>query len=292
MIIGAPKSATTYLHVVLRDHPGVFMPRDESPLFEDPFYNDAVRGELAQLFLQAPGNVTLGMKCPTYLPKAECAPRIAAVAPNAKLIVALRHPIDRALADYYHKMRSGRLPIVDPNIGLMKIVSGEWSDPNIVQVLEFGLYAKHLYRYLEFFPMERIHVIVSDSMSSLPPQYAEGLFRFLGLKSVAASQRGSANVGIYNPLALRVISALNRNRYTTLSSGHLVRKDGTVGKVVDLAYGAAVRGVTEVASRTMHNKRPALTSKTRQALHQYFREDIARLADLLKIDLSGWQKDA
>ena len=47
VIVGAPKAATTYLHVLLRDHPDVFMPRGESPLFEDPFYNGHVRDELA-----------------------------------------------------------------------------------------------------------------------------------------------------------------------------------------------------------------------------------------------------
>jgi hypothetical protein len=292
VIVGAPKAATTYLHVLLRDHPDVFMPRGESPLFEDPFYNGHVRDELAQLFDKAPRGATLGLKCPTYLPNRECAPRIAELSPDAKIIVALRNPADRALADYFHKVRSGRLPYLDPNIGLMKIVSGEWNDANVTQVLEFGLYGRHLARYLEFFPRESIHIFVSDLARSPQPEYAEELFRFVGLNRVttAADSPQSANVGIFNPRALKIIGALSRRRYTNTDSPweRRVGRDGPAGRVLDLAYGAAIRGMSEVATRWMDNKRPVLTAETRSSLCEYYREDVRALEALLGLDLSRW----
>ena len=41
IIIGAEKSATTFLHECLSEHPEVFMPSAEIPFFEDPDYGQS-----------------------------------------------------------------------------------------------------------------------------------------------------------------------------------------------------------------------------------------------------------
>jgi hypothetical protein len=37
VIIGAAKSASTWLHLALRQHPAVYMPGHETRFFEDPY---------------------------------------------------------------------------------------------------------------------------------------------------------------------------------------------------------------------------------------------------------------
>jgi hypothetical protein len=184
IVIGAPKAGSTYIQYLLRGHPAVVMPKPEEPYFEDPFYSHRTTEYFSQVFADAPPESICGIKCPTYLSSALCAQRIASDLPDAKLIVTLRDPVSRAISDYYHKMRFGLMPVVPLDIGMKKILSGEWDDANIQQVLEFGLYGRQIQQYREYFDASRF-LILPESFS--PEAHLKNMHEFAHFKDIEES---------------------------------------------------------------------------------------------------------
>src|SRR5258708_9728171 len=139
VIIGAAKSASTWLHLALRQHPAVYMPGDETPFFEDPYYNANDLGPLLAELKGAPPGAVVGIKCPNYLCTPQCAPRLAQRLPHARLVAILRNPVDRAISQYYHLIRSGQFPVVSPAIAFSHYRAGRFDPPYSPQrVTDFG----------------------------------------------------------------------------------------------------------------------------------------------------------
>ena len=170
LIIGAEKSASTYVHACLKEHPEIFMPPDEISFFEDPEYSPNRIHEFTKLFDEIDTKKrAIGIKRPDYLGVWECSERIHRHLPDAKLIVILRDPMDRAISAYFHNMKMGLAPILDVNLGLTKIIDGEYADtyPRNDQIVEFGLYFKHLTHYLTFFDKNQMLIMLHNDFKKI-----------------------------------------------------------------------------------------------------------------------------
>ena len=108
LIIGATKSATTWLQRSLQADPLVSMPDPELHYFSREFG----RGDdwyLSQFPPNAPA-LSSRAKNPTLTWRArEAADRIASKLPNVKLVVQLRNPVERAYSDYCMMYRRGEV---------------------------------------------------------------------------------------------------------------------------------------------------------------------------------------
>lgn len=145
VVIGAQKSASSFMQLCLAEHPDIYMAEGETPFFETPDYEQSDISELEMTF-QGRGEKCLGIKRPNYIGKPEVPARIRRHLPSAKLIAVLRNPIDRAVLAYFHNIYYGFLPPLDVEIGMRRIIS----DPSFVakykrspEVIEFGYYYKH-----------------------------------------------------------------------------------------------------------------------------------------------------
>lgn len=98
LIIGSQKAGTTSLYHALRLHPEVFVPEKKELNFfflEDEY----ARGldYYARYFEPAPAGIkAVGEASPGYICHPETPARIAAALPDAKLVLTVRNPIDRA----------------------------------------------------------------------------------------------------------------------------------------------------------------------------------------------------
>ena len=148
LIIGAQKSATTFVHKCLREHPDVFMPNGETRFFENPEHLQTDITQFEALFRNVSQEQAIGIKRPDYLAKPECPPRIYQHIPHAKLLVILRNPVERAISAYFHLMNCSFIPIRPAEEGLTKILDGEYKDlyPKSREIIEYGFYYKHLMR--------------------------------------------------------------------------------------------------------------------------------------------------
>ena len=102
--------------------------------------------------------------------------------PDLKLIAILRQPIERAISGYFQYMKTGVIPIEPVEIGMRKILQGEYAHiPRARHVLEFGLYGKHLTHYSEFFPRENFCVIFLEDMKRDAAGQLASIYDFLGV---------------------------------------------------------------------------------------------------------------
>lgn len=104
-IVGAQRSGSTYLYEALDDHPQISMAHPVRPepkfflnerlfehgrdLYENNYFNDRKSGSLY-----------LGEKSTSYIESIEAAQRIHAYYPDARILMILRNPIQRAYSNY------------------------------------------------------------------------------------------------------------------------------------------------------------------------------------------------
>jgi hypothetical protein len=157
LIIGAAKSATTWLQQSLQRDPSVSMPDPELHYFSRCYD----RGDEWYLsnFSRNDGHRMVGEKSNSYLDTPEAAPRIKEKLPHARLIAQLRNPVDRAYSDYcmlYRRAEVGR-------------DIGQYLDPRYGaggRFLNGGLYGQQLQAYLDRFPADQLLVLLYEDMKT------------------------------------------------------------------------------------------------------------------------------
>ena len=177
LIIGATKSATTWLQKSLQADPLVSMPDPELHYFSREFS----RGDdwyLSQFPASAYAFV-VGEKSNSYLESGDAADRIASKLPNVKLVAQLRNPVERAYSDYCMMYRRGEVGrdierYLDP---------GRSQNTRLVSA---GFYCRQLKAYYERFPPERILVTFYEMIRTKPEEQLASVRSFLGLPANSA----------------------------------------------------------------------------------------------------------
>ncbi len=177
LIIGAQKSATSWLTQLLRRHPNVFIPEHELHFFNryEPI------AHYYKAFASAKPDQLVGEKTPDYLhlTTSQIA-RIRALLPQVRLIVVLRNPIERAWSQ-------ARMEISVVN--KRQLTRRDlWKMALHVHLMRNRIrtaYAAALRRWLQFFPRDQLLVLFYEELRSDTAQQINRLFAFLGLPSLA-----------------------------------------------------------------------------------------------------------
>jgi hypothetical protein len=277
--IGAPKCATTWLFQCLFEHPEVYVPDfKEINFFTICRWGDdyETRGidYYANLFVAAQPDQIVGDFSPNLLQDPHAPERLRTLLPNARLIVMIRNPIERSRS-HYHYVRN-RTDYRSHS--LQDLVENPSADQ--AAVLSQGLYGQQLERWLDHFPIEQFLVIRTEDVRSAPDTVFKRACEFIGaspsfvppsLRQVANPARTMRVPALYS-LNLRVsrflaTQGLGRVRY-------LLKRTGVA------------RLVQRINERPANN--PPLTTQELHDLTAFYREDNARMSELLGRDFSGW----
>lgn len=164
LCIGVQKGGTTWLARAVAQHPQVATGRRKELQFFNHreaygrglgWYEDQFRvrprhravGEFTPNYWWTEGTATDNH----YLGSAE---RVAAAYPDLRLVVCLRHPVERAVSAYFHHMKAGRYP---PSTGLLEAVE------RYPDIREFGDHATQLEAWLRHYPLERFLFLVYET---------------------------------------------------------------------------------------------------------------------------------
>lgn len=288
-VIGAQKAGSTYLLRCLGDHPQIFMPPAEVAFFEDNLYAAERIGEFEKNFTDATPGQVIGVKRPNLLGHPECPARLQKHMPHLKIVAILRHPIERAVSGYFHYMKTGMLPIAPIEIGLRKILNGEYEQyPRSAEVLEFGLYGKHLAHYAKFFPRENFHVMLLEDMKHEADSQLAGLYKFLKVAPDFRPESVNSRPmkAPYSITRLRLWDALDRHCRTWSADGkYFQRKRGPLASSL-LALNTALDRL--VWERLFPAKRPRLGPELQADLVSYYRDDAKCLESWLGRPLDCW----
>jgi hypothetical protein len=287
VVIGAQKSASTFLQDQMSLHPQVEIAEGEVRHFEDPFYSAGAVSDLPSLFSTPEGSAVRGIKRPDYLGRPEIPGRLHEHLPEAKLLVVLRDPVARAVSSYYHFVRHGFVPLRPIDEAVRALLAGEWADshPRSTEVLSFGMYGEHLTRYLEHYSAERIMVFDQAPLTKEPQAALRRAFEFIGVDpdfAIAESTNKVSNKGVYSPARLHLLRTKNRTRFT-----YTAARDRRFPKRMTpwgWLYNAAVVGLDRmVLSRFDDGRPPELSPQSAAALADYYAQDLSKLADLLPL---------
>jgi len=219
LIIGTERGGTTSLHTYLTENPRIVRALRKEIHYFDQNYYKGWAWYLAH-FPVRKNDILSGEASPHYYFFPEAAERVAESLPDAKLIILLRNPIDRAYSHYQHEVANGyeKLSFKDAISREYASTNGIWKPRDlrangISQYVHFsylskGLYVKHLKWWMAKIPRERFLIQKSESFFSDPGDSFSQVLNFLGLPSNNLSSFRKYNEGEYEPLDDKLRSQL------------------------------------------------------------------------------------
>lgn len=296
LIIGAQKAGSTFVHECIREHPDAFMPRNEIAFFEDPDYLDNEISQFISIFDAVKNEKAIGIKCPDYLARPECPERIYKHIPNAKLIMVLRNPVDRAISAYYWFMQVGIIPIRPLEQGLKDIISGLYDNhyPRSREIINYGFYYEHLMRYLHYFEKNKLLIVLQSDLRDNPRQVISRIYRFLEIDDsfVPKTLTTRPKQSVYSLTRLKWLSAANRLFFYTYSSDedNMMVLHPIDNKLSKLCYYILVAIDRYLLAFIFGNNKVKLNEYTRNILADIYIKDIALLEKFLGQELTKWKQ--
>ncbi|MWV27571.1 sulfotransferase family protein [Aurantiacibacter rhizosphaerae] len=185
VIIGAAKSATTWLQTQLQSDPAIYMPDPELHYFSRE-YERGTDWYLSQFSDEGIGKV-VGEKSNSYLYTPEAPERVHRDLPHVKLIAQLRNPVARAYSSYCMLFRRGEVGsdienYLDPSKG------------EHTQILGSGNFASYLQSYVDLYGREKLLILFFDGVSKTPELQMSKVRGHLGLPDRALAPEGREKV--------------------------------------------------------------------------------------------------
>jgi hypothetical protein len=139
--------------------------------------------DYAALFAGAPPDSLCGESTPFYLYDRDAQLRIADAIPDAKLVVIVRDPVDRAYSNWMHAWSDGLEPIGDFMAACAaedaRIANG-WAP--FWHYRHVGLYGEQLDNLYRLFPEAQVHVLRYKELVDTPLEALNAITSFLGVE--------------------------------------------------------------------------------------------------------------
>ena len=203
LVIGFPKCGTTSLYEYLIQHPSIYPPLGKEIDYFDRLYSRGLNWykvrfptKPQRFFIQnlQRRKFLTGEATPRYIEHPHALNRIKNELPNAKFIVLLRNPIDRAFSHFTQNVENGyeyktfESAIKSEKERILKryekMENNEtyysW-DYDLFAYLDHGIYADKLQKWFNVFPKERFLIIQSEEFLRNPSKIYYQTLRFLNL---------------------------------------------------------------------------------------------------------------
>lgn len=299
-ILGAAKCGTTTLYAHLNAMQDVCMSPAKEPTFFEADFEKGLDYYQQTYFRDYQGESVVGDARTRNLYLPWVPGRIHETNPDARLVVMVRDPVDRAFSHWLYRAKVGsdtdsfedaiqddlaRIERGLPADDAAEIERWRSALPAVRAhgyglyrtYLDSGYYMQQIDRFLALFPREQLHVIVLDDLQRDPEHVMGELLDFLGLdrerNPIGAARRENVGEALPPPWLRQ---ALKANAYIT-------RKLGIRNAMRRLGIGAALR------SRL--GSEPELRADTRAWLRDHYRDHVVALEAFLERDLSHWRAE-
>jgi hypothetical protein len=295
LVIGAPKAGTTALHAALARHPSLYLSAVKEPKFfltdgpppargggpgDAQTYREHMwrRADYEALFDGAPAGSLRGESTPFYLYGKLAHRRIRTLIPDARLIVILRDPVERAHSNWAHLRSAGLEPIgdfVSACAAEDRRVAAGWADFwHYLRLSRYGEQLDHLYTV---FPQEQVHVLRYRLLVDEPARALDSICEFLGVPAGIISEVPRENVTIHPQHGLR---------HTAVSLA--MRAATGAGQFLPPAMASALTSRLENLLPQDRRQRQPLTWEERQAVLPLLENDVRLLEKATDADFSDW----
>lgn len=209
--LGVQKGGTTTLHGWLSSHPRVHLPDVKEVHYFSLHHERGPEWYACQFTAALPGQLC-GDITPYYIFHPEAPRRIQALLPEARLILLLRDPVDRALSQYFHSRRLGLEPLsledalaAEPERlagaeAVLRADGGRHRSHQEHSYVSRSRYEQQLARLGAMAAPERMLLVRSEDLFEHPERIWSEVQRFLGLQEVPlpghlAGLRANAGAG-------------------------------------------------------------------------------------------------
>ncbi len=170
LVIGGMRCATGWIRQCLKEHPEVYMPREEIHFF-DAEYERGLDWYL-KFFEGWSIQKAVGEKTATYLNEGRAPERMAKHFPKIKLVCCIRDPIER-IYSHYMMNKEVKESIKNTRFEELATLDSEY--------FRRSLYFTHITNYLKHFPVENMLVLVYEDKDRAPNKFMREIFRFIGV---------------------------------------------------------------------------------------------------------------
>lgn len=263
--IGAQKSAASWLHHVLSEHPEI---DGSDPKELNYFTANYDRGDVwyENQFATAPDNFILGECSPTYFFSGDAVERAYHYNPDFRIIVVLRDPVARAFSNHLHELRKGHIP---------EGTSFEEGLKTNHAYIEQSRYRANLTRWLTRFYRESLLVLLAEDIAETPEEVFRLVCRHLGVSSdevpEGLSERRHESIGNRSEGLQRKLRA----------AGDMARSVGMDAAVNRVKQTQPIRGLLALNKRALRQSVAPMLPETQQELSTLFSEDVSYVAELM-----------
>lgn len=289
ILIGAQKAATTSLYNWISQHPQVCGPtalKDYPFFLYDKFYNQGL-GSLNQIYRKEyKGEKILIHGSVNYMFFEYAIKRIYEFDKEVKLIVSLRNPIERAISAFEYQKKTNR----ESNTSFYQALreesqrmSGSFLDQSDLTYYSHGLYFQQLAMVFRYFPKNQVKVVFYEDISESPATVVREIYRFLQIED--------SYTPVYNTMN-RTGIVRNRLLHEILYSKNPIKK-GVVKYLINPIFPLDRRLKLKSRINEFNTKKKKRNldnyAEEREYLRDLFNDDITKLEELLKVDLSHWK---
>ena len=269
-IVGAAKAGTTSLYTYLKNTPGIYMSEHKEPHY---FIDNMKTGnydesEYLQLFKKVKNEKAIGEASTGYLIDPSSAKCIHDKIPDAKIIILLRDPVERAFSSYLMYTTRTKKDFSSHEIFLETFGTeyGLKYDKN--PYLGRGLYSSQVKKYMKIFGEENVGVWFFEDMKKDSIQVVKEVLKFLKIDSLPPDNVSK----IYNPYLVfrgNIAESLCLNK--------------TIRKIVPIFLPSlTLRNLVFNKLFVKEAHKPKLSESERSKLENYYYDDVIALEKVLK----------
>ncbi len=257
--VGPQKSGTTWFYSCLAEHPEIACSEKDSIHYFDMYYHKGERWYLDHFRAAKEGQLLFDPTY-TYLRSPQAPERIASHNEEAKIIITLRNPIDRAFSHYWHEKKKGKYNFAFSEVFSNYDLFSSWIEP--------GFYALHIKRFAEYFPRHRILFLLFDELVENPERLLEKALEFIGVRHKFKPSVLNKKINQAGTKKNIVFKLLN------LVSKYAGEINPAFRKISDIGRAEYVKGISP---------------ETRAMLYEMFEADIAETERIARLDLTSWK---
>ncbi|WP_431135809.1 sulfotransferase family protein [Psychroserpens mesophilus] len=279
-VVGAAKSGTTALWKYFQQHPEIFVTdligNKELGYYSNQYGIDSEERYLSH-FLSAKPHQLIGEVCHVYLTSEESAKWIKKEVSNAKIIIILRHPVERAYSLYNWMTMHGYEYATTFAKALKKetkIINNTYDKTKLTHDFEknyhyfnSGFYYNQVKRFLDTFGEQNVLILEYEEFLNHEKQVLNSIFNFLGVSTDIQIVKGKTNKSkkvMSVPLQYWLKTYLNKTRGMGFKRKQLIQR--------------------AIKWNIIDKKPSAISAKLKHQLEEGYAKDVKLLSELCGID--------
>jgi hypothetical protein len=321
--VGAPKSGTSFLYSVLREHPSIAVCDKDLGTLDDLIFSNAEAAEESRAngvcdYLNQMKNGCAGrpilceFEVDFFVHERAAAFIRDHINPDARILIFLRNPVDRAFAHYLMNVRTfnfrrGQFVEVESFFDALDLEAERATDifyRKRSAYAAMGRYFERVSPFIEAFGPERVKVMIyEEEITRGAESTILDVFAFLGILDVDAVRIAGVDHSHFAEISRRpeqievraetvAGNSLIGAAVMSVPAEDIVRLEVKSDVAMQLDLAIEKPSATQIAAALslgdLHRTRLSLDDK-RQVFDRYFRADVAKLETLIDRDLSCWR---